>query len=88
MKGTTKVLFITTYPPRTCGIGTFTRDLTASLRKQTDCVAPHIAAIDISDDDEIEYGDEVVCRINNCSAGAYAEVAAKINASDYDAVCS
>ncbi|NQT20360.1 MAG: glycosyltransferase [Planctomycetes bacterium] len=87
MEGTIKVLFITTYPPRTCGIGTFARDLTVGLRKKTDCVTPHIAAIDISDDDEIEYGDEVVCRINNCRAGAYAEVAAKVNASDYDAVC-
>ena len=87
MKGTIKVLFITTYPPRTCGIGTFTRDLTSSLKRQTDGITPHIAAIDISDDDGIEYGDEVVCRVSNCRAGAYAHVAAKVNASDYDAVC-
>ena len=87
MKAPVKVLFASTYPPRACGIGTFTRDLTQNLRKQAAWINPHIAAIDINDDEDIEYGHEVVCRIRNCRQNAYAQFARKVNNSAYDVVC-
>jgi len=84
-----RVLFISTYPPRACGIGTFTRDLTRNICRETD-ITPEIAAIDISDDEAetLEYGSEVVMRISNCRAGAYRELAECLNRSDYDVVCA
>lgn len=87
MKGTIKALFITTYPPRACGIGTFSRDLTTNLRREISWLTPHIAAVDIADDEDIRYGVEVVGRIDNCLDNAYADFARKVNLSDYDVVC-
>jgi len=81
-----RVLFASTYPPRACGIGTFTRDLTQNIGRETDII-PDIAAVDISEDEALEYGDEVVLRIPNCRPKAYREFAERVNRSDYDVVC-
>lgn len=87
MKRTLQVLFLSTYPPRACGIGTFAKDLTASLRQNTPWIAPRIAAIDIDDDEHLEYGNEVVCRIPNDRRRAYSDLAEVVNDSEYDLVC-
>ena len=87
MKENLRALFVSTYPPRVCGIGTFTRDLTANMRKEVAWIRPRIAAIDIADDDDIEYGDEVVCRVRNRRKDAYASFADRVNRADYDVVC-
>jgi len=87
MKQSLRALFLSTYPPRACGIGTFTRDLTANIRKEIGWIRPRIAAIDIADDEGIEYADEVVCRVGNRSTNAYALFGHRVNRSDYDVVC-
>ena len=87
MKRRLQALFLSTYTPRVCGIGTFARDLTASLRQNTPWIAPRIAAIDIDDDEHLEYGNEVVCRIPNDRRRAYTDLAEMVNNSGYDLVC-
>jgi len=82
-----RVLFVATYPPRACGIGTFTRDLTATLRREVRWMDIDIAAIDYCDEEHLDYPGEVVCRIKNHQPQAYAELACMANASDYDAIC-
>jgi len=87
MKRKLRVLFLSTYPPRACGIGTFAGDLTASLKQNTPWIAPRIAAIDLDDGERLEYGGEVVCRVTNDQRRAYTDLAQIVNGSDYDVVC-
>lgn len=82
-----KVLFVSTYPPRQCGIGTFTRDLTQALRQEISWLTVNIAAIDCNDDDSYDYPPEVDYRVNNCRPESYAELAQFVNGSDYDIAC-
>jgi len=87
MKRTLKALFVSTYPPQACGIATFTRDLTATIKKEIGWITPRVAAIDLTDDDDIEYGQDVVYRIDHVHTNAYATFAEKVNRSGYDVVC-
>ena len=68
-----RVGVVSTYPPRACGIGTFSRDLREALLG-----ADGVAAVDlvaIVREDEAEQASEVVTRIHQDQRGDYAAAA-------------
>lgn len=74
------ILFLSTYPPRACGIATFTQDLICELDK-TGYVNTAVAAIS---DSEYSYPSKVQFTIEQQKEDAYAEAAEKINSSGFD----
>lgn len=75
-----KIGIIGTYPPRRCGIATFTRDLYQSLQ-QTSACTPSVVAV--SDGSESSFPDEVKFLINRNEIDSYVRAASYIN-STYD----
>lgn len=69
------VVFLSTYPPRACGIATFTQDLVTELEK-TGRINPIIAAIN---DAEYDYPSSVRFTLEQQEPSAYAELAKKID---------
>src|SRR6476646_632652 len=74
-------LVIGTYPPRVCGIATFTADVVASLEGRAGFQRPGVAAVVT---DEQELGSDVVAVIGHDDAASYREAA--LLANDFDAV--
>lgn len=72
-----EILFLSTYPPRSCGIATFTQDLVRELKK-AGLIEPKIVAIN---DDSYDYPPEVLYTLDQESPESYEEAAEKINAS-------
>lgn len=77
-----KIAFLTTYPPRKCGIASFTSDLVNSIRDKYDII-PVIFAIN---DKEYDYCDEVKFTINQFDEQSFIRAAEKINKGDFDLV--
>ena len=59
MEPQTYVAFVGTYPPRRCGIATFTRDLAAGMSAASARIRPLAVAV-TEEGGEYEYPDEVV----------------------------
>lgn len=81
----TKVIYISTYIPRRCGIATFTKDLTTSINN----LNPHALAEIIAINDEVqqhEYPWEVKLRIGQNNPQDYSMAAHYINQSSTDIV--
>ena len=74
------VVFIATYPPRECGIATFTQDLLFAFKKMfkgsANCV---VAAINLSALDTYEYPPEVEWQINENNKVEYRKLAIELN---------
>jgi glycosyltransferase involved in cell wall biosynthesis len=70
---TMRVGIVSTYPPRACGIGTFSRDLREALLAADGVTAVDLVAI-VREDDGDEAG-EVVTRIHQDQRGDYAAAA-------------
>ncbi len=79
-----KVIYISSYIPRKCGIATFTKDLTIAINN----LNPHALAeiIAVLDDIEYEYPWEVKFRIGQHNAHDYSAAAHYINQSSADIV--
>lgn len=76
-----EILFVTSYPPRECGIATYSEDLIAALNnkfKRTFNIK--IAALQQSGD-TYDYPASVQYKLDTDSADSYVELAQKINAS-------
>ena len=74
------ILFLSTYPPRACGIATFTQDLLNALEK-TGRINASVMAINDSD---YSYPENVKFTIEQQNKNSYAEAAEKINGSGFD----
>lgn len=74
------VLFLSTYPPRACGIATFTQDLVNALREESGS-APSIAAVS---DSAYSYPPEVKFTLDQLDPNSYLETAQRINLSGAD----
>lgn len=74
------VLFLSTYPPRACGIATFTQDLVRALNA-TGKIKTGIVAIS---DGNYDYPPEVRFSLNQQDANDYPAVAERINSSGAD----
>lgn len=71
--GTMRVGVVSTYPPRACGIGTFSRDLRGALLEADGVSAVDLVAIVREDD--AQQADEVVSLIHQDQRGDYAAAA-------------
>jgi glycosyltransferase involved in cell wall biosynthesis len=73
-----KVGFLSTYPPRECGIATFTQDLVKELKQQKQLKAGILAV----SDRKYNYGGDVIAELPQQSREKYTEAAEQINRSD------
>ncbi|RLD74023.1 MAG: hypothetical protein DRI87_02285 [Bacteroidetes bacterium] len=74
-----KLVFVTTYPPRECGIATFTTDLINAIRSQMDdSIEIEVCALE-DGPQEFDYQKEVKYVIDTNHPAQYVEVAQKIN---------
>jgi len=83
------ILFLGTFPPRECGIATFTSDLTNSIDKRISHQATYkIAAMNSNGVNIYNYSDKVIHEISDTDINDYIETAKKINSShDIKLVC-
>ncbi|MDD5455019.1 MAG: glycosyltransferase [Candidatus Ratteibacteria bacterium] len=83
MKKTLKVVYLSTFPPRECGIAVFTSDLTNAMDSLLEpAVESRIAAVNIDDISRYNYSRKVIFQIDQYSQRSYIETAEKINAMD------
>jgi len=74
-----EILFITSYPPRECGIATYSQDLIKALNnKFSDSLSIKVCAME-SGEVDFHYPDEVKCTLKTSLAGNYRILASKIN---------
>lgn len=74
-----EILFITSYPPRVCGIATYSHDLIKALEnKFSNSLSIKVCALE-SGDADYRYGREVKYILKTSLADEYAELALKIN---------
>lgn len=74
-----RTLFMGSFPPRECGIATFTKDVVDSFDRAF-ATSSEIIAIDEPGGDVRQYGPEVVARLRQDSRESYTDVAAIVNA--------
>ena len=75
------IAFLSTYPPRECGLATFTQDLVNELDKIQLINRPKIIAVSNGD---YEYDDRVIMEIKQHDRESYIEAAKKINDTDIE----
>lgn len=84
-----KIVYIGTYPPRECGIGTFTQNLFAAVTSYAETTGEYRRSVIFAMDDQEEaydYPEEVQFKIRQEQQGDYIEAARNINLSGAD-VC-
>jgi len=81
-----RIAFVSTYPPRRCGIATFTADLINAVREADPSTQCRVAAIDERNSVRA-YGSEVRWRIRQGSPMPYRAAAHAIDRSTADVVC-
>ncbi|MBU1124779.1 MAG: glycosyltransferase [Candidatus Omnitrophica bacterium] len=83
MSETFKVIYLSTFPPRECGIATFTADLTAAMDDLLEpAIESKVAAVNIDDISRYHYSRRVIFQINQYSRQEYIKTAENINAMD------
>jgi glycosyltransferase involved in cell wall biosynthesis len=82
IKEMAEVLFLTSYPPRVCGIATYSSDLISSVKnKFSSSLAIKVCALQSAGSDYI-YPEEVKYVLNTSQAEEYKKLAATINEDD------
>ncbi len=83
MKKTLKIIYLSTFPPRECGIATFTQDLTDTMDNLLEpVIESRIAAINPDDISRYHYPRKVIFQIDQNSRQEYIKTAEEINAMD------
>lgn len=83
MKNTLKIVYLSTFPPRECGIATFTADLTDAMDNLLESVIEsRIAAVNTDDISRYNYSRKVIFQIDQNSQQEYVKTAEEINAMD------
>lgn len=80
-----RIAFVSTHPPRQCGIATFTSDLAAAVTSADYAVKTEWVAIDEAEASH-PYGSEVHWHIRQGDAGSYRAAAEQLNAAPVDLV--
>lgn len=78
---TRNVAFLSTYPPRECGLATFTEDLVRELDNVGLISNPKIVAVS---NDHYEYSDRVIMELNQFDRDSYIKTADAINHSNIE----
>ncbi len=77
-----EILFITSYPPRECGIATYSQDLIKALNnKFSNSLSLKVCALE-SSEANLKYADEVKYVLKTSLADSYGKLASKINKDD------
>jgi glycosyltransferase involved in cell wall biosynthesis len=77
-----EILFITSFPPRECGIATYSQDLIKALNnKFSNTLSIKVCALE-SGDENFQYASEVKYILKTSLADSYAKLAVKINKDD------
>ena len=77
------VAFVSSYPPRQCGIATFTRDLKTVMDKKFNSkLKSKVVAMVNSESDKLKYSNDVALKINYANTQDYIDAAEKINKTD------
>ncbi len=79
-----RIAYLSTYPPRECGIATFAKDLVDSIEGLQAFKPPVL--ISVNDKEVYDYDKRVKWLIERDESESYLEVAEQINASDVDVV--
>ena len=75
------IVSVSTFPPRECGIATFTRDLSTAFNKLfAPGVESKVVALNIDDVTLLPYPKKVIAHISQSRQGDYAAAAKKLNA--------
>jgi len=83
MNETFKIIYLSTFPPRECGIATFTADLTAAMDDLLEpVIESRVAAVNIDDISRYHYSKKVIFQINQYSEQEYIAAAKAINLMD------
>ena len=83
MKNTFKIVYLSTFPPRECGIATFTADLTHALDTLLESVIESkIAAVNADEVSRYHYPKNVIFQIDQTCEQDYIKTAEKINEMD------
>jgi len=81
----TKVSYLSTYPPRKCGIGVFTKDLVDAMDLYSDSVSSTVIAVN-ENSASYHYDERVKWQIRHDNKEEYIKVAEEVNSSDIDVV--
>ncbi len=77
------ILFLSSYPPRACGIATFTQDLINALKgKINDSISFKVGALESSPETVHNYPEEVLYRLDTSSLNDIIKVGKQINLND------
>lgn len=82
-----RVVFISSYPPRKCGIATYTKDLATGINSLNPDRLAEIIALDNPISEELDYPWEVSHRIRQNNWEDYEKVLTYLNNSTIDVVC-
>lgn len=80
-----KVCYLSTYPPRKCGIGVFTKDLVDAMDLYSDSVSSTVIAINENRASH-RYDERVKWQLRHDNEEDYIKVAEEVNSSDIDVV--
>jgi glycosyltransferase involved in cell wall biosynthesis len=82
---TKKACYLSTYPPRKCGIGVFTKDLIDAMDLYNDSVSSAVIALNENNASQ-PYDERVKWQIRHDNEEDYIKVAEEVNSSDIDVV--
>ncbi|MDD5255390.1 MAG: glycosyltransferase, partial [Candidatus Omnitrophica bacterium] len=78
-----KIVYVSTFPPRECGIATFTADLIAAMDELLEpFIESRVAAVNLDDISRYHYSKKVIFQINQYSEQEYIKTAQDINGMD------
>ena len=84
-KSSLEVAFVSTFPPRRCGIATYTADLVSAVEVAAPGLTSRRAIID-EHESRLPYRGQIVCRIRQGDAQSYVRAARALNASTVNVV--
>ena len=77
------VIYLSTYPPRECGIATFTKDLMTAISKRiSSSVKTNVVAMNNNGVNIYNYPKKVIHQISDTDMNDYIELAKHVNSSD------
>ena len=80
-----KICYLSTYPPRKCGIGVFTKDLVDAMDLYSDSISSTVIAVNENRASH-RYDERVKWQIRHDNEEDYIKVAEEVNSSDVDVV--